>query len=329
MSGSLEAEAYRKRRVLITGGTGFLGLNLVAALREVDAEIRILNRSAMPDDAELGELLSGIKHTRGDLRDRDLVDEAIDGSEVIFNLAGHSGSTTSNLEPFDDLDINLRGHLTLLEACRRQQRPPTVVFASSRLVYRPTDQLPVPETALTGPLSLYGVHKLTGEHYHLLYGHHYGIPTAVLRITNPYGHFQRPTEKRYGIINWFIHLAVSGQVLPVYGDGGQLRDYVHVDDVVRAFLLAGANPKANGTIFNVGNGSGVSFRQMAETVVREAGSGRIEYRPWPADAAMVETGDFVADVSRIASVLGWRPTTTLPAGLRGVVRQYRQMETIR
>jgi UDP-glucose 4-epimerase len=329
VSGSPEAEVYRKRPVLITGGSGFIGLNLVAALRPVDAEIRILNRSPVPDGGELTELLSSVRQLRGDLRDRALVDEAIDGADVIFNLAGHSGSTTSNLEPFDDLDINLRGHLTLLEACRRLKRPPTIVFASSRLVYRPTDQLPVPETALTGPLSLYGVHKLTGEHYHLLYGHHYGIPTAVLRITNPYGHFQRPTENRYGIINWFIHLAVSDQVLPVYGDGRQLRDYVHVDDVVRAFLMAGADPKAHGTIFNVGSGSGVSFGQMAETVVREAASGRIEYRPWPAEAAMVETGDFVADVSRIAEVLGWRPTISLAAGLRGVVRQYRQMETIR
>src|SRR2546425_5961198 len=324
-----EATPYAGRRVLVTGGTGFLGLNLVGALRAVGADVRTLSRSANSPSPSGGGQGGGVQHFQGDLRDRAVVEKAVEGSSVIFNLAGHSGSTSSNLEPFEDLDVNLRGQLTLLEACRHLADPPTVVFPSSRLVYRPTDQLPVPETALTGPLSLYGVHKLTGEHYHLLYGHHYGIPTAVLRITNPYGHFQRPTENRYGIINWFIHLAVSGQVLPVYGDGGQIRDYVHVDDVVRAFLLAGANPKANGAIFNVGSGSGVSFRQMAETVVREAGSGRIEYRPWPADAAMVETGDFVADVSRIASAVAWRPTTTLPAGLRGVVRQYRQMETIR
>jgi UDP-glucose 4-epimerase len=314
---------YTGRRVLITGGTGFIGLNLGLALREAGAEVRTLSRGVAPSPG------GGSQHFQGDLRDRALVEKAIAGASVIFNLAGHSGSVSSNTEPFEDLDVNLRGHLTLLEACRRLAEPPAIVFASSRLVYRPAKQMPVPESWLTGPISLYGVHKLAGEHYHLLYEHLYGLRTAILRITNPYGHFQRPTENRYGIINWFIHLALTDQVLPIYGDGAQLRDYVHIDDVVRAFLTAGTNAGAAGMIFNVGSGVGVSFRQMAEMVVELAGAGRIEHRPWPADAARVETGDFVADVSRIAGRLGWRPGTALAGGLRGVVGQYRQMEKIR
>ena len=330
---------YAGRRVLITGGTGFLGLNLGAALREAGAEVRTLSRSnppsgphpALPQRGRGNDSAwrEGDSHFRGDLRDRALVEQAIEGSSVVFNLAGHSGSVSSNTEPFEDLDVNLRGQLTLLEACRRLADPPAIVFASSRLVYRPTTHMPVPESWLTGPLSLYGVHKLAGEHYHLLYEHLYGLRTVVLRITNPYGHFQRPTENRYGIINWFIHLALTDQVLPIYGEGEQLRDYVHVDDVVRAFLMAGANVGAAGMIFNVGSGTGVSFRQMAEMVVAQAGGGRIERRPWPADAARVETGDFVADVNRIAGTLGWRPTIALAGGLGGVIGQYRQMEKIR
>ena len=322
---------YAGRRVLITGGTGFLGQNLAAALREAGAAVRTLSRSNPPDfPSPSGGGQGGGVHFRGDLRDRAIVEKAIEGASVIFNLAGHSGSVSSNTEPFEDLDVNLRGHLTLLEACRQMTDPPAIVFASSRLVYRPATQMPVPESWLTGPLSLYGVHKLAGEQYHLLYEHLYGLPTVVLRITNPYGNFQRPTENRYGIINWFIHLAVTDQVLPVYGEGRQLRDYVHVDDVVRAFLMAGADvAAAAGKIFNVGSGTGVSFRQMAEMVVEQAGAGRIEQRPWPADAASVETGDFVADVSRIRADLGWRPTIALAGGLRGVVGQYRQMEKIR
>jgi UDP-glucose 4-epimerase len=309
---------YAGRRVLITGGTGFIGLNLATALREAGAEVRTLSRSG-----------GGNSHFRGDLRDQALVEKAVQGSSVIFNLAAHSGSVSSNTEPFEDLDVNLKGHLTLLEACRRFPDPPVIVFASSRLVYRPATQMPVPESWLTGPLSLYGVHKLAGEHYHLLYAHLYGLRTAVLRITNPYGHVQGPAENRYGIINWFIHLSLTDQVLPVFGEGRQLRDYVHVDDVVRAFLTAGVNPAAAGKIFNVGSGVGVSFRQMAEMVVKQASSGRIELRPWPDDAARVETGDFIADVSRIGATLGWRPTAALADGLRGVIGQYRQMEKIR
>jgi UDP-glucose 4-epimerase len=321
-----EAEPYAGRRVLVTGGTGFLGLNLVGALRDAGAEVRTLSRTDSPGGGQGG---GSVQHFQGDLRDRNLVETAVAGSSVIFNLAGHSGSTSSNLEPFEDLDVNLRGQLTLLEACRHLPEPPTVVFPSSRLVYRPATQMPVPETWLTGPLSLYGVHKLAAEHYHLLYAHLYGLKVAVLRITNPYGFSLHPSDDRYSIINWFIHLAVTDQVLPVYGEGKQLRDYVHVDDVVRAFLLAGTDPRAAGMIFNVGSGNGVSFRQMAETVIQGAGGGRIESRPWPDDAARVETGDFVADVTRIRETLGWRPATALGSGLREVIRQYRQMENVR
>lgn len=311
-----EAGPYAGRRVLVTGGTGFLGTNLVDALREAGADVRTLSRSRPAD-------------FQGDLRDGTLVESAVAGSSVIFNLAGHSGSTSSNLEPFEDLDVNLRGQLTLIEACRHLPEAPTVVFASSRLVYRPATQMPVAETWLTGPLSLYGVHKLAAEHYHLLYAHLYGLKAAILRITNPYGFSAHPSDNRYTIINWFIHLAVSDQVLPVYGEGKQLRDYVHVDDVVRAFLVAGSDARAAGQVFNVGSGTGVSFRKMAETVIREAGGGRIEARPWPDEAARVETGDFVADVTRIRETLGWRPATPLDSGLREVIRQYRQMEDVR
>src|SRR5919201_2685709 len=236
---------YRGRRVMITGGTGFLGLSLITALRQIDAEVRVLARTDPPADSRAE--LAGVTLFRGDLRDAPLVRKALDGSSVIFNLAAHSGSTISNLEPFEDLDVNLRAQLTLLEECRRIEPPPTIVFPSSHLVYRTTQQLPVNETALTGPLSLYGVHKLAAEHYHLLYRHLSGLSPVILRITNAYGPFKRPASNRYGIINWFIHLAVTDQVLPIYGDGQQLRDYVHVDDVVVALLLAGSSPRAAGS----------------------------------------------------------------------------------
>ena len=319
----MSAGSYAGRQVLITGGTGFIGSNLLAELLDQGARVSILARSPLPESGELGSLLKGARHFRGDVRDALLVRQAVEDQEVIFNLAGHSGSVSSNDEPFDDLDVNLRGQLELLEAVRRLGEPPVVVFASSRLVYRPAEALPVAETAPTGPVSLYGVHKLTAEMYHLLYRHLYGLRTAALRITNPYGHFQREGQNRYGIINWFIHLAVTGGELPVYGDGRQVRDYVHVDDVVRAFLAAGSDPRADGWVFNVGGGTGVAFGEMAEMVVAEAGSGRIIHRPWPEEAAKVETGDFVADIRLAEQVLGWRPAIPLTEGLRRVVAQYR------
>jgi len=319
------ADSYANRRVLITGGSGFLGLNLVAVLRGSGAELRTLSRSPLPNDGEAGALVAGVRHFQGDLRDRDVVEAATQDVDFVFNLAAHSGSTSSYDEPFEDLDINLRGQLTLLEACRRVEPAPTVVFASSRLVYRPTDRLPVSETAALGPLSLYGVHKLAAENYHRLYGARHGLKTVLLRITNPYGHFHRFGERRYGIINWFIDRALEGQPLPIYGDGHQLRDYVHAQDVAAAFMLAGTDPKAAGETFNVGSGRALSMRDAADAIVAAAGNGRVDYVPWPRDAASVETGDFLADVSRIKETLGWAPRHAPRAGLQEVVREFQQM----
>jgi len=319
------AESYRDRTVLVTGGLGFIGLNLVAALHAVGTHIRILGRSWPPTSGIYGPLLQDAMFVKGDLRDETVVAEAVRGVDVVFNLAGKAGPAASNAAPFEDLDVNCRGQLVLLEACRQIAPEATVVFPSSRLVYKPTHDLPVRETAPTGPLSIYGAHKLAGEHYHEIYLRLYGLKTVILRITNPYGRFQRSEQKSYGIINWFIHLAVSDDSLPVYGDGAQLRDYVHVEDVVRAFLLAGVSPAAIGNIFNIGGGEPTSFRGMAEMIVSAAGRGSVRTVPWPRDAATVETGDFAADITSVKETLGWHPTIPLRQGIEDVVEQYERM----
>ena len=320
------ADAFRGRDVLVTGGVGFMGLNLVTALLEVGAQVRILGRSWPPSSGMLADLLHEVRFVKGDIRDETAVDEAVEGCAFLFNLAGKAGPTASNAAPFEDLDVNGRGQLVILEACRRLAPQATVVFPSSRLVYAPTDRLPVDESAATGPLSVYGVHKLAAEQYHRIYARLYGLKTVILRITNPYGRFQRAEQNRYGIINWFIHLAVHDEALPVFGDGRQLRDYVHVQDVVRAFLLAGSSPKAVGKTLNVGGGHPVTFHRMAEMVVHAASRGHIKSVPWPAEAAKVETGDFSADIRAIDALLGWRPAIGLEEGITDVVRQYERAD---
>ena len=321
-----QMDAYRGREVLVTGGLGFMGLNLVTALIDIGAKVRILSHSWPPSSGPLTDLLQDVRFIKGDIRDETAVDEAVEGCGFVFNLAGKAGPTASNAAPFEDLDVNGRGQLVLLEACRRLAPKATIVFPSSRLVYAPTDRLPVDESAATGPLSVYGVHKLAAEHYHRIYERLYGLKTVILRITNPYGRFQRPEQNRYGIINWFIHLAVHDEALPVFGEGQQLRDYVHVQDVVRAYLLTGSSERAVGETLNVGGGQPVTFRRMAEMIVHAAKRGHIKSVPWPADAAKVETGDFAADISRVESLIGWRPSIGLEEGIIDVVRQYERAD---
>ena len=318
--------AYSKKRVLVTGGLGFMGFNLVRTLETAGAHLGVLSHSWPPGLESVESILGGVSFFKGDIRDPAVVDEAITGHELIFHLAGKSGPVASNASPLDDLDVNSRGTLTLLESCRRLNPGVKVVFPSSRLVYGAAAKLPVTEAAPTAPLSIYGIHKLAAEQYLLLYQRLHGLRATILRITNPYGPFQRPEQNRYGIVNWFIHEALHGHTLTVYGDGEQLRDYIHVDDAVDAMLTAGLAPEADGKIFNVGSGRGVSFVEMAEHIIRSAGRGRVKHVEWPADAALVETGDFVADTSLIAASLGWKARIPLESGIEDVIARYAKLD---
>jgi UDP-glucose 4-epimerase len=318
---------YARKFVLVTGGLGFMGSNLVLALVGAGARVRIIDHS-WPRGDELPVDSGSVEYVKADIRDADAVAEAMRGCSVVFNLAARSGSASSNSSPLDDLDVNARGHLTLLEGAREVAPGAKIVFASSRLVYTPALQLPVCESAPTTPISIYGIHKLAAEHYHLLYQRMYGLRATVLRITNPYGPHQRLEQNRYGIVNWLILQAVRGLDLTVYGDGGQLRDYVHVDDVVRAFMVAGEHEAADGKVFNVGSGRPVSFKEMADLVVAQAQSGSVRLIDWPEAAAQVETGDFCADITLIDQSLGWRPVIGLEAGIADTIRNYRSLASL-
>src|SRR3954467_12422515 len=231
------------------------------------------------------------------------MDAAVRGQDAIFNLAGQSGAVRSMEQPWDDLDVNVRGMLTLVEAVRRENAAARVVFTGSRLEYGRVGPDPVAETHGNEPLCLHAVHKLVAEQYLRLYERLYGISFAIARITNPYGPGQPRSRTAYGVVNRLIHLALARETLPIYGDGRQRRDYIYIDDVVGALLKLGLAQKS--AVYNVGTGVGTSIADMATAIVAAAGGGRLEFVAWPALAGQIETGDFVADISRIKNHLGW------------------------
>jgi nucleoside-diphosphate-sugar epimerase len=321
-------DPYAGKVVLVTGGLGFMGFNLARKLTNAAASLRVLSRSWPPLPGTVDSTLGTATFLHGDIRDPAVVDEAVEGCDLIFHLAGKSGAAASNASPLEDLDVNGRGMLTLLDACRRLNTKVKVVFPSSRLVYGTSASQPTDESAATAPLSIYGIHKWASEQYLLLYERLYGLRATILRITNPYGPFQRPEQNRYGVVNWFIHQAMQNQALNVYGQGSQLRDYIHIDDVVDAMLVAGIAAEADGMTFNVGSGRGVSFLQMAEVIVKAVGRGTIKHVEWPPDAAIVETGDFVADTSLIRERLGWKARIPLESGIADVIARYEQIDPL-
>lgn len=167
------------------------------------------------------------------------------------------------------------------------------------------------------------IHKSAAESALRVYERLFDLRAVVARITNPYGPGQPRERTAYGVINRLVHLAIAGEVLPIYGDGRQLRDYVHVDDTVDALMTLAGSERADGRAYNVGSGEGTRLVDLARMVIEIAGGGRIEHVAWPVLAEQVETGDFVADVSRIRRELGWAPAVALGDGLARTVAFYR------
>jgi len=313
-------DQYRSRRALVIGGLGYLGSNLTAALLDAGADATVVT----PDRERHAPLAmrlesSGARVVDADIRDLAAMRRAVTGQDVVFNMSGQSGALQSVSDPIVDLDVNCAGNLTLLEAVRLESPGAKFVFAGSRLVYGAPRALPVSEGHPVVPLCPHGAHKAMVEQYLAIYGALHGVRSTALRITNPYGPGQPSDRRAYGVINFLIHRAIAGQTLPIYGDGGQLRDYVFIGDVIAAMLLAGTDATSDGRVYNIGSGVGIRMLDAARLIVETAGTGRVEMEPWPPLVHQIDTGDFVSDVSRARDELGWRPTTAFADGLRETI----------
>ena len=314
---------YDGQRVVVVGGLGFIGAHLSRRLLTLGAHVRIVTRDAGRHKAIADEYRTlGASVVDGDLRNPAAMKSAVSGQDLLFNLAGQSGAVLSMEDPWTDLDVNCRGNLVLLEAIRELAVRPKVVFVSSRLAYGATDGEPVGEQRAPAPASIHAVHKVAVEQYLRIYANAYGVPFTVARLTNPYGPGQPRERTAYGVVNRMIHLAVGGQPLVVYGDGHQLRDYIYIDDAIDALVTLGSCD-ASGQFYNVGSGSGTRVADMARAIADTAGGSRVQFERWPALAQRIETGDFVADITKIRRETGWAPRVSLREGLARTIAFYR------
>jgi len=311
-------DAYSRKKVLITGGMGFLGSNLAHRLVELGANVSILD-AQLPLYGGNPFNLNGIENDVdvhiGDIRDENMVSEVVVGKDIIFNFAAQVSYIDSNLDPLLDNDINCRGHIILLESCKKSNPDARMLFSSSRMVYGRITGTPVPETHTTEPLSMYGTHKLSGENYHLMYYRSYKVPTTCLRIANPYGPRQQMKHSKYSILGWFIRMAMEGQTIKVFGEGEQIRDYIYVSDIVEGFLACGVSDECIGEVFNIGSGTGSRFVDMIKTILEVVDNGEMEHVPWPEDYESVETGGYISDNTKLTNTTGWKSKVDLRKGI--------------
>ncbi len=266
----------------------------------------------------------GVEFIQGDIRDLELLGRAVAGADYIFSLAAQVSYVDSNTEPLLDLDINCRGHLNLLNACVQVNRKARIVFTSSRFVYGTIEYNPVDENHPFNCLSIYGIHKLVGEKYYRFYHDAHGLETVSLRIANPYGPRQQMKHSKYGIVNWFIRLALEGKPLTVYGDGSQKRDYIFVEDVAEALVSAALSRGTTGQVYNLGSGTGTPFMDMVRMVAELLPGTEIKQVEWPADRYFVETGDYISNIGKITGATGWKPRTSMQEGIARTIAFYRQ-----
>jgi nucleoside-diphosphate-sugar epimerase len=317
----------RGRRILVTGGAGMIGSTIARLAADRGAEVTVFDALLAPyggNPFNLDGYADRIRFVRGDIRDAEAVARALEPAEIVFSLAAQVSYLSSNTDPFLDLEINARGQLVLLEACRKAGGERRLLFPSSRFVYGTIERSPVDEGHPLNCRSVYGIHKLAGEKYYRLYHDLHGLRTVSLRISNPYGPRQQMKHSQYGIVNWFVRQALEGRPLTIYGDGAQVRDYVFVEEVAEAFLATALRSSFDGDVLNVGSGVGTPFREMVETVAKVLPGTRIEQVEWPPDRVLNETGDYVADLSRIRALTGWAPRVPLEEGIRTTVEYYRR-----
>jgi UDP-glucose 4-epimerase len=321
--------ACRGRRVLITGGLGFIGSNLARALVRLGAKVTILD-SLIPEYGGNRRNVAGLERkldiNLSDVRDRHSLPAFVRGQDFLFNLAGQTSHMDSMADPDTDLEINCRAQLSILEACRRHNPGIRVVFASTRQIYGRPDYLPVDEKHPLRPVDVNGINKLAGEEYHLLYSQVHGIRSTVLRLTNTIGPRMRVKDARQTFVGVWIRQLLEDRPFEVWG-GEQLRDFTYVDDAVEALLLAAIRPAAEGRVFNLGGPPPVTLRQLAELLVAVNGAGKFVTKRFPATRKKIDIGDFYADYRLITSTLGWRPRTDLRTALRRTLAFFRKERT--
>jgi UDP-glucose 4-epimerase len=319
--------SFAGKRVLITGGLGFIGSNLARELVELGADV-VLVDSLVPEYGGLLYNIAGLEDrvtvNISDVRDEHSLRFLVRDQDFLFNLAGQTSHLDSMLDPYTDLEINCRSQLSILEACRHESPAVKIVFASTRQIYGRPQRLPVDESHPIVPVDVNGIDKTAGEWFHLLYGDVYGMRTTALRLTNTYGPRMRVRDARQTFLGIWVRLALQGGEILVYGDGSQRRDLTYVDDAVSAFLLAAAHDETNGRVYNLGGEGHVSLLELAELVTTAAGDGTVKTVPFPEDRKSIDIGDFYADYSAIERDLAWRPTVPVTEGLRRTLEYYRE-----
>lgn len=317
---------FLEKKVLVTGGLGFIGSQLVIKLVKLGAKVTIID-SLLP---EFGGNIFNIDLVRtkvainiSDMRDPHSLDILVKGQDYIFHLAGQVSHGDSMRDPQTDLAVNCISTMNLVESCRKYNPEAFLLYTSTRQVYGVPHSLPVNEDHPAIPIDVNGINKLAGEYYHLLYDRTYGLRSTVLRLTNTYGPCQQIRNNRQGFIGIFLRQALKQEKIKVFGTGTQLRDFNFVDDVVNAILVASITDECYGKIYNLGAPKHYSLIDLVE-VLNTIIELDYEIVPFPENKKVIDIGDYYGDFSRFYNATGWTASVDLIEGLTKTIEFYKK-----
>ncbi|HEV2837342.1 MAG TPA: NAD-dependent epimerase/dehydratase family protein [Pyrinomonadaceae bacterium] len=305
-------------KILIIGGAGFLGAHVVRrCLRDPENEVTVLD-SLEPElhatTAHLQPVWERITFIRGSMGDEPLVADAVQGQDVIINLAAQTSHPRSLQNPLLDAEINCLGNLKFLEAVRLLNRKAVVVYASSSTVIgRAVGDL-VDEDHVERPLDIYSANKGVAEKYYRIYNRVHDLKTIVLRFANLYGPYGKGSPE-FGFVNYFIDLALRDEEIRIFGSGEQTRNVLHAEDAADALFLAAQSPELIGEVYFATHDEHLSVAQIAEEITREFSRGKITYVPWPDERRRIEIDHVTFSSTRLRDLINWQPAYTFKQGL--------------
>lgn len=301
---------YKDKKVLIVGAGGMIGSCLAQKLSTAGCSLHLVYHSP-PENPPQGTKVSVL-----DISQPEVWNELV-GNDVIFHLAAHESGA---FEPEKDFQVNSLSVLYMLEACRRKQAAPKIVFASSSNLVGAPEKMPVDESFKDNPLTIFAIHKLLAEEYLQLYFNDFGIPSVALRLTNVYGSSSNVSLSLHSTLNKMINNAVRGKPLKLFANKDKIRDFLYIDDAVEAFLTGGTIDNKKSGVYIVGSEEGEKFKTIVE-LIAELVSKTMGNQPEiivdeQTPIKLVEMRNFVANSTKFKNLTSWKPETNLKSGLQ-------------
>ncbi len=315
-------EKMRGKKVLVTGGLGFVGHNLVKSLvNDYDCKVTVVDDCINSNESTIASVRDKVQFHKMSVLDTARFFPLLNEAQYIFHLACIQIAASST-NPIADMQVNAQSTLQILEYLRQSSLPSLerFVYTSSCSVYGSSSRLPVREEDATRVLSNYAATKLLGEHYTMIYNRNYNIPVSVVRYSNVYGYGQSPRNPYCGVLGKFVHNALTGKPLSIFGDGEQTRDYTFITDAVDATILTAVHPLAYGDVYNVGTCVETSVTKLVDLIVQHVPGVNVENIP---ERDIDNIRRRMIDIEKIHQRLGWAPRVGIQKGIQLTIDWYR------